>query len=76
MSMTAEEFRDRRHELGMTQAELAEALGLSIRAVQYYEECGGKRVKGVPVLVEREMRRLKSNRKQRMKALLSIMEGA
>jgi hypothetical protein len=38
--MTPEEFKAKRDELNMTQQELADALGLAIRTVQYYEACG------------------------------------
>lgn len=35
--MTAQEFKDAREELGWTQSALASALGVTLRAVQYYE---------------------------------------
>jgi len=41
--MTSEEFKAARDGLGLTQAQLAHKIGLSERAVQYYEK-GGRSV--------------------------------
>lgn len=49
--MTAQELREAREELGWTQSALASALGVTLRAVQYYEV--GKRP--VPGPVDRLM---------------------
>src|SRR5688500_14552125 len=62
MGMTREEFVQKRTELGMTQPQLAEALGLSLRAVQYYE---GHEEREVPKPVERLLATLKPLRKKR-----------
>ena len=35
--MTGEEFKARRLDLGLTQTQLGERLGVTLRAVQYYE---------------------------------------
>lgn len=45
--MTAEEFKARRAALGWTQRATAEALGVSIRCVKYYE--AGERPVAKPV---------------------------
>lgn len=49
--VTAQEFRDARAELGWTQSATASALGVTLRAVQYYE--AGQRA--IPGPVDRIM---------------------
>lgn len=58
--MTKEQFKEKRVELGMTQAQLAKELGISIRLAQYYEGCGGERE--VPKLIENYLTTLKPKR--------------
>jgi DNA-binding transcriptional regulator YiaG len=74
MAMTAEEFKEARLELGMTQQEIAEALGIALRTAQYYEGCGGStRIPGpVQLLLTRELERQRQLRRRREAATNAV----
>lgn len=50
--MTAEQFKETRDRLGLTQGQLAYKIGLSERAVRYYEQGGRGIPKPIAMLLE------------------------
>ena len=57
--MTYKEFREFRISLGMSQAQIAEKLGVGLRAVQGWEQ----RQRKIPGTVDLLMKKLKPNKK-------------
>jgi transcriptional regulator with XRE-family HTH domain len=49
--MTPAQMREQRSDLGLTQTELAERLGVTLRAVQYYESGGRPVPRPVAILM-------------------------